>query len=100
LPYIPVHSANLSVNLSQNGYHINWSWSYYSQRFTTTSEDELDVIYPYFMNNLSVSKELKVKKNRFELELKILNLFDEQYRSVLQNPMPGRNYSLLLHYDF
>jgi iron complex outermembrane receptor protein len=100
LPYIPVHSANLSVNLSQNGYHLNWSWSYYSQRYTTTTEDELDVIYPYIMNNLSVSKELKVKKNSFELELKILNLFDEQYRSVLQNPMPGRNYSLLFRYDF
>ncbi len=100
LPYIPLHSANVSFNLSRNEYHINWTWTYYSKRYTTTTEDELDVIYPYIMNNLSAGKGIKLKKTRIDVELKILNVFDEQYRSVLQNPMPGRNYSLLLRYDF
>ena len=100
LPYIPLHSANASFNLSENGYHINWTWTYYSKRYTTTTEDHLDVIYPYIMNNLTVGKGIKLKKTMIDLELKILNVFDEQYRSVLQNPMPGRNYSLLLRYDF
>lgn len=32
--------------------------------------------------------------------IKIYNLFNEDYRTVLQLPMPGINYSLLLRYDF
>lgn len=103
LPYIPLHSANFLVNLSRNGYHVTWMWNYYSKRYTTTSTDKevpLDVIYPYIMNNLYLGKEIKVNKRKLDVELKILNLFNEDYRTVLQLPMPGRNYSLLLRYDF
>jgi len=60
----------------------------------------MDVIYPYIMNNLYVGKEISMNKAKFDIELKILNLFNEDYRTVLQIPMPGRNYSLLLRYDF
>lgn len=103
LPYIPVHSANFLANLSRSGYHITWIWTYYSERFTTTSNDKtskLDVLYPYFMNNLHLGKEICINHNKLDIELKILNLFNEDYRTVLQHPMPRRNYSLLLRYDF
>jgi len=103
LPYIPKHSSNILVNLTRAGFHFTWIWTYYSERFTTTSNDKtskLDVLYPYFMNNLYVGKEIKLNKNKLDLELKVFNLFDEEYRTVLQHPMPGRNYSLLIRYDF
>ncbi len=103
LPYIPVHSSNILANLSRTGYHITWLWTYYSERFTTTSNDKtskLDVLYPYFMNNLYFGKEIRLSRNKLDIELKILNLFNEEYRTVLQHPMPRRNYSLLIRYDF
>jgi len=104
LPYIPVHSANILSNISCYGYFINWIWNYYSERFTTTSTDKessFDVIYPYIMNNISLGKEIKMNNNkRINVEIKIMNLLNEDYRTVLQHPMPGRNYSLLLRYDF
>jgi len=103
LPYIPVHSANVSATLSGHGYHLTWIWNYYSRRYTTTSTDkdsELDVIYPYIMNNLFIGKSFSFHKNDIDIELKVMNLFNEEYRTVLQNMMPGRNYSLLLRYDF
>jgi iron complex outermembrane receptor protein len=103
LPFIPVHSANISATLTKNGFHLTWTWNYYSKRYTTSSTDkdsELDVIYPYIMNNLYIGKNFSFRKRSFDIELKILNLFDEEYRTVLQNMMPGRNYSLLLRYDF
>jgi outer membrane cobalamin receptor len=74
-----------------------------AERFTTTSNDKtskLDVLYPYFMNNLHLGKEICINHNKLDIELKILNLFNEDYRTVLQHPMPRRNYSLLLRYDF
>jgi outer membrane cobalamin receptor len=103
LPYIPVHSANFLVNLSRAGYHITWIWTYYSERFTTTSNDKtskLDVLYPYFMNNLHLGKEICLNRKKMDIELKIFNLLNEDYRTVLQHPMPRRNYSLLVRYDF
>ena len=103
LPYIPKHSSNILVNLARTGYHVTWLWTYYSERFTTTSNDKtskLDVLYPYFMNNIYFGKEIKMNRNKLDIELKILNLFNEEYRTVLQHPMPQRNYSLLIRYDF
>jgi iron complex outermembrane receptor protein len=103
LPYIPGHSANLRVNLSRLSYHFTWLWSYYSERFTTTSNDKtaiLDVLYPYIMNNLYIGRSITLKKRKLDIELKIQNLFNEAYRTVLQHPMPGRNYALIFRYDF
>lgn len=103
LPYIPEHSANFLANLSRSGYHLTWLWTYYSERFTTTSNDKtskMDVLYPYLMNNLYLGKEIKMNRKKLDIELKIFNLFNEEYRTVLQHPMPRRNYSLLIRYDF
>lgn len=103
LPFIPVNSANVVANLSRSDYYITWLWTYYSERFTTTSNDKsskFDVLYPYLMNNLCLGKEIHLKRSALNVELKILNLFNETYRAVLQNPMPGRNFSLLIRYDF
>lgn len=103
LPYIPEHSANFLANFSHSGYHLTWLWTYYSERFTTTSNDKtskLDILYPYFMNNFYLGKGVRLNQRKLDIELKIFNLFNEDYRTVLQHPMPGRNYSLLIRYDF
>jgi len=103
LPYIPKHSANILGNLSFANFHLTWSWTWYSERFATTSNDKtssLNVLSPYFMNNLYIGKEIRLNKSKFDLELKILNLFNEEYQTVLQYPMPQRNYSLLIRYNF
>ncbi len=105
LPYIPLHSANFTTHLSAKNYYCTWVWNYYSERFTTSSNDKetkLETLYPYFMNNLSLGKTIAVSdnKDRFNIELKINNIFNEDYRTVLQRPMPRRNYSLLIRFDF
>lgn len=103
LPYIPIHSANILADISRAGFHLTWLWNYYNKRYTTTSTDKeskLGVIYPYIMNSLCLGKEIISNKQKFDIELRIFNLFNEDYRTVLQLPMPGRNYSLLLRYDF
>lgn len=103
LPYIPKNSANLNVHLSYSSLFFDWMWSYYSKRFTTSvnAEDTIsDYLYPYFMNNLQVGATLMVGKNKLITECKVLNIFNEDYRTVLQRPMPGRNYQLILRYDF
>lgn len=101
LPYIPLHSANLTARLSGLGFNVAWIWNYYSKRYTTTANSEetvTDYMYPYFMNNVQLGHEIRLKAGKLQIDFKINNLFNEDYRTVLQRPMPGRNYQLVFTY--
>ena len=103
IPYIPKHSANLNIHLGWTRLTFDWMWNYYSKRYTTTANNEetmSDYLYPYFMNNLQIGIVFPFGTNKLTAECKVMNVFNENYRTVLQRPMPGRNYQFILHYDF
>lgn len=102
LPYVPVHSFNLFLKTSYKGFFMSYAHNSYSERFTTATNDisRRDWLYPYFMNSIYFGKELTLKKSTLIIELKTYNLFNEEYRSVLGRPMPGRNYLLTLMFKF
>ncbi len=97
IPYVPVHSGNFMGEVRWKGFFLTWVNTSYSERFTTSSNDLnlRDRLYPYFMNDLYAGKKFPLKKGNLSLQLKIYNLFNETYRSVLGRPMPGRNYLLM-----
>ncbi len=98
LPYIPVHSGNVSVNLFWKTFGITYINNSYGERYTTSTNNvaRRDRLYPYYMNNLYLSKVFLLKKSRLTTQLKIYNLFNEEYRSVLGRPMPGINFMFLI----
>ncbi|MDA3911586.1 MAG: TonB-dependent receptor plug domain-containing protein [Bacteroidales bacterium] len=102
LVYIPVHSGNLFARLAYKGFSISWQHNAYSERFTTSTNDisRRDWLYPYFMNDLGVGKSHDFEKFSISAEIKIYNLFNETYHSILYRPMPGRNYMFILSLKF
>ncbi len=98
IPYVPVHSGNFMGEVRWKGFYLTWVNTSYSERFTTSSNDLnlRDQLYPYFMNDVYAGKKFPLEKGSLGLQLKIYNLFNETYRSVLGRPMPGRNYLLML----
>lgn len=98
LIYTPVHSANLIGNISYKDWFITLQHNSYSELYTTTSNDVSERIpyYSYYMNDMIVGKRWIFEKIELNTELKVNNLFDENYRSVINHPMPGRNYMLML----
>jgi len=107
LPFIPVNSGNMLMNIQYKDWFMNYNYTYYSERFTTSSNDrkkndvKRDRLYPYHMSNMSVGRRIILaKKCLAEVKFKIDNLFDEDYRSILQRPMPRQNYTLLLDLKF
>jgi len=98
LVYIPLHSGNVMVNLSYRRFFITYQNTSYSERYTTSSNDvtRRDWLYPYYMNDLILGKDLTIKKLSLSVEIKIYNLFNETYHSVLYRPMPKRNYLVQL----
>jgi outer membrane cobalamin receptor len=102
LPYIPIHSANVFASLIYKTYSLTWQWNYFSERYTTTGSDNysLFLLYPYYMNDVYISKHFYAGKNKFNVQLGVFNVFNEKYSSVLWQPMPGINFRIKLRYTF
>lgn len=103
LPFIPEHSANTTFHASRDGWSLTWIWNYFSERFINTSNNyhsTRDYLYPYFMNQLSTGKRFASDRFTGDLSLSIHNVFNEEYRSILQRPMPGRNISMIMKIRF
>ena len=98
LVYIPLHSGNMMVHLNWRNFFVTYQYNAFSERFTTSSNDvtRRDWLYPYFMNDVSVGGSFQLKQVHLTMELKVYNLFDEAYHSVLYRPMPGRNYQFVI----
>jgi iron complex outermembrane receptor protein len=103
LPYIPLHSANMNMNISVHGFSLIYTWNYFSERFPYMSNESYslrDELYPYFMNQMRIGKNVEFNKIKLDVNLAIYNLLNEEYRSVLQRPMPGRNFHLMIRVGF
>jgi iron complex outermembrane receptor protein len=101
LPFIPVHSGGIVINALWKKFYFIYSFTHFSERFTTTSNNPNSFrrLYPYYMSSVSVGKDFSAFKSRFGIQLRVDNLLDESYQSILWRPMPGRNYSLLFRVD-
>ncbi len=100
LPFIPRHSGNLFASVENRGFYLSFQHNSYSERYLLSSNDKENTLYPYFLNHASVGKRLKWKRYKLDVQLKINNLFDEFYRSVLNRFMPGRHYMCLIKIGF
>ena len=98
LVYIPLHSGNFMCRLAWGPFHISYQYNAYSERFTTSSNDmsRRDWLYPYFMNDLGAGADFSISRVKLGVVMKVYNLFNEEYHSVLYRPMPGRNYMLTI----
>lgn len=101
LPFIPFHSGGLSVNSSWKKFSIIYTFTHFSERFTTTSNNPNSVrrLYPYYMNSASIGKDFNLLKTNAALQLRVDNLLNESYQTILWRPMPGRNYIFTIKVD-
>ncbi len=94
LPYIPVFTSSAVGRIEWRGWAFIYKWRYYSERYTTSSNDltVTGVIAPYFMSDISLEKRFSWRWGRLSLRADVNNLFGEEYETVLSHPMPGRNF--------
>jgi len=97
LVYIPLHSGNILTHVAWGNLFLTYQFNAYSERFTTSSNDisRRDRLYPYFMNDISAGSLFTLKRLNLSMEVKVFNLFNEHYHTVLYRPMPGRNFQLV-----
>ena len=72
-----------------------------SQRFTDkvyVTYDNTGTISSYFIIDIKMAKDFEIKKNKFKYIMEINNVFDADYETIKNYPMPGRYLSLGLKY--
>ena len=99
LVYVPRHSANLNGCLSWRTWTLTYQWTYYSERFTTTSNEVSYItgrLKPYYMNDVSLEKTFQWRRVHASIKGVVNNLLGSEYVTVLSRPMPGRNFEIFL----
>jgi len=99
LVYVPCHSANVNGRVSWRTWSLSYQWTYYSERFTTTSNEVSYItgrLKPYYMNDITVEKTFQWRKVHASLKGVVNNLLGSEYVTVLSRPMPGRNFEIFL----
>ena len=101
LIYIPKHSANFMFNASYHKFDISWVTCYVGVRQTNTSNNPSSGALPYYtVSNLAVGKQFIWSYSRFSINLKVDNIFNADYKNVIERPMPCRSYSALVKFIF
>ena len=99
LVYIPEFSAAATCKLSWQNWIFLYKWTYYSERFTTSSNEKntkIGLLGKYFMNDISLEKHIKFSWANVSLKVLVNNIFNEEYESVLSHPMAGRNFGFFV----
>ena len=99
LVYIPEYSSALSGRLSWKSWRFSYKWTYYSERFTTSSNEmatKIGRVLPYFISNVSLEKLFAPSWAHISLKVLVNNIFNEEYESVLSRPMPRANFEFFL----
>lgn len=102
LVYVPRLSSSIVGTLSWRGWELRYRWNYYSERYTTSSNQtatRLGVLQPYFMSDLSLGKRWVKDWGKLGVKFSINNLLNEEYESVLSRPMPRQNYYVTLEFS-
>ena len=99
LVYIPQFSASSIVALAYRNWRLSYKWCWYSERYTTSDNDmatRIGRVLPYIMNDIVLERRFALRNTGLSLKLAVNNLFDEEYESVLNRPMPGRNFEFFI----
>jgi outer membrane cobalamin receptor len=92
IPYIPWHSGSLVLNAEYGNWNVNYSFIYTGERYHRVANIPENYIKAWYTNDLALSKEFVLKKNKIRLTAEVNNIFNQQYEVVLRYPMPGTNF--------
>ncbi|MEG1765956.1 MAG: TonB-dependent receptor, partial [Muribaculaceae bacterium] len=96
ISYIPWHSGSIISRFSYRKWDLNYSFIYVGERYHNSSNIRANYEQPWYTHDVTIGREFNVKNVDFRISLEVNNLFNQQYDVVLNYPMPGRNFKLIL----
>ena len=99
LIYVPHHKATGSLTYSVQRFTANYQALYVGEVYTRTDNNSRYTIDPYLVGNATVNYTFG-KKFSYTLGVQVLNLWNENYQSVENRFLPGRNINTYLTLNF
>lgn len=100
IPYTPWHSGSLVINSMYKSWGLNYSFIYIGKRYNGAFNNiKKNRVEPWYTHDISLQKSFGFKQCNLKASLEANNLLDQQYEVVLNYPMPGRNYRLIVNIE-
>lgn len=99
IAYIPWHNGSFTLMANYKKWEFNYSFIYVGERYHNSSNIRENYEQPWYTSDLSFGKEFLIQKTTFKVSAEINNVFNQYYDVVLNYPMPGINFKLILKID-
>lgn len=99
LIFVPFHKTTAAVAYSYSRFSVFYQYLFNGEVFTQTDNNPKKIIENYTVSNAGFSVGFDKNKN-YSIGFKVLNLWNEDYESVENRPLPGRNYTINLTLNF
>ena len=99
IPYSPLHSASLIVDLAYDGWSLCTSWLYTGDRFALISNNRDDLLGAWQTVDLKLNKRFRIRRHYVQATMECNNLCDSRHEVVKRYPMPGRNWKATLQWQ-
>jgi outer membrane cobalamin receptor len=102
IAYIPWHNGSAIVNMNWQSWDLNYSFIYVGERYHHSSNIRENYEQPWYTHDLTLGKTWRFRMNgrgnppAVRISAEINNVLNQYYDVVLNYPMPGRNYKLIL----
>lgn len=97
LIYVPFHKFTASLAYAFENFTAHYQFLYNGQVFT--SSDNYYSLDDFWVSNVGIDYYFG-KKKPLQLGFDVLNIFNKNYQNVSMRPMPGRNYTVNLTFNF
>ncbi|MCS3867902.1 outer membrane cobalamin receptor [Chryseobacterium ginsenosidimutans] len=99
IPYTPWHSGSFSLMSDYKDWSFNYSFIYVGERYDVNQNNiQYNYIQPWYTHDLSVQRKIKWKEHQFKASFEVNNIFNQYYDVVLNYPMPGRTFKLIVSF--
>lgn len=97
--FVPYDKITASVSYSRNRITAYYQFLYNGFVYTRADNNPDEIINDYTVSNLGIDYDFKFLDS-FKLGFQVLNVFNENYESLENRPMPGRNFNMYLTLKF
>jgi outer membrane cobalamin receptor len=96
IAYIPWHNGSVIANVRRKSWEANYSFIYVGERYHNSANIRANHEQPWYTHDMTLSKSFGWKAVKCKISAEVNNLLNQYYDVVLNYPMPGRNYKLIL----
>lgn len=97
--FVPYNKITASVAYSRNRIAAYYQFLYNGFVYTRADNNPDEIINDYMVSNIGIDYDFKFLDS-FKLGFQVLNIFNKDYESLENRPMPGRNFNMYLTLKF